>query len=107
MNAGWKVDRMGLAPSSNTTESEIGEWRSRACGVNRRSCVRERESDVDPGGGMVWTTRDIDDASGGPLAEKQLFPDEAQRRPKDWEHEGMSEGQTERSLDQFGHGGID
>ena len=41
------------------------------------------------------------------LVGELLVPDEAQKRPKDWEHEGKSEGQTERSLDQFGHGGID
>ena len=59
------------------------------------------------GDAVAGTVKRTEGTPATPTEEKQLVPDEAQERPKGWEREEVSDGQSRWSVDQLGHGGIE
>ncbi len=65
------------------------------------------DSDDGLGDAVAWAVGSTKVTPSKLSEEKQLVPDEAQVRPKGWEREGMSDGQSGWSVDQLDHGGIE
>ncbi len=59
------------------------------------------------GDAIAWAARGTEDTPCTLSARRRLVPDEAGKRPRDWEHKRASDGRGGGSVDQLGHGGID